>query len=299
MSGRIAVVGSLNLDRTLVVHRLPQPGETVHATDSLESPGGKGANQAAAAARLGGDVGLIGAVADDAAGHTLREAATAAGVDVTRVGTLPGRTGHATILVDEEAENVIIVDSGVNLDVTPEQVRASFGAPDVVVTCFEMSDPVVQATAEASSAAGAVLVLNPSPFRDVPEGLLAMVDVLVVNEHELAGLGGDAEGTDDALRQDRDRLGSGVLVVTRGARGALVVQGDEVVRVPAVPVKAVDTSGCGDAFLGALASRIAAEDSVVEAVRFAVTVGAFAATRAGTQASYPDAAELEAWLAGR
>lgn len=289
MTGLIAVVGSLNLDTTLRVARLPGPGETVHAAPAIRAPGGKGANQAVAASLLGGRVRLVGAVGDDEAGRLLAAAATDAGVDVSAVSVVHGATGQATILVDDSAENVIIVDGGVNGTVDPRRVGEGVGEAVVVVTGNELSDAVLRAAAHAAATTGAILVHNPSPFRPLPPGLPAP-GVLVVNEHEFALFGGDQ---DDA-RPPADLAGSAV-VVTRGARGALVFVEAEVVAVPAPQVVAADTSGCGDAFLGALAERLAAGVALVDAVTAAVRAGAFAATRTGTQSSYPTAAALAAW----
>lgn len=294
MTGRIVVVGSLNLDSTLRVEQLPAPGETVHSAPALRSPGGKGANQAVAAALLGGRVGLIGAVGEDDAGRTLTAAARDAGVTVSAVQTVRQATGQAIILVDAGAENVIVVDSGANAVVDPERVRADVGEVDVLVTGNEVTDQVVVAAIRQAAAAGAVVVHNPSPFRPLPEGS-PHPQVLVVNEHEFAALGGVLEAS--AVIELPPALRAGAVVVTRGSRGALVVERDVVTTVAAVAVAAVDTSGCGDAFLGALVERIAAGCALVEAAAFAVRVGAFAATRSGTQSSYPTAAELQEWSA--
>lgn len=296
MTGRVLVVGSLNLDSTLRVVRLPEPGETVHSEQTLRSPGGKGANQAVAAALLGGRVGLIGAVGDDDAGRLLAAAAREVGVDVSAVRVAHGPTGQATIIVDCDAENVIVVDGGANATIDPQHVRDALDIADggdVVVTGNELADVVVVAAAERAAAVGALLVHNPSPFRQFP-GQMPHPGVLVMNQHEFALCGGAIN--DHPSSSDLPLgLRGGVVVVTRGARGVLVFGPEEVRSVAAVPVSAVDTSGCGDAFLGALAERLAAGYSVVEAAERAVQVGAYAATQSGTQSSYPTAATLAAW----
>ncbi|WP_456283792.1 ribokinase [Microbacterium sp. JZ101] len=288
MTGRIIVVGSLNLDTTLRVDRLPEPGETVHSEAVVHAPGGKGANQAVAASLLGGRVGLIGAVGDDDAGRMLTAAAVAAGVDVTGVRRVPVRTGQATIIVDRDAENVIVVDGGANACVDPVRVREDLVAADVVVTGNEVSDAVVIAAAERAASVGAIVVHNPSPFRPLPERM-PCPQVLVVNEHEFALCGGVLEPSTRRLPPAFDEA---AVVVTRGAHGALVFEDGVVTEIPAIRVEPVDTSGCGDAFLGAVVERIAAGCSIVEAVESAVLVGAVAATREGTQSSYPSASEL-------
>lgn len=289
MSGTIVVVGSLNLDSTLRVDRLPGPGETVHSDPVVRAPGGKGANQAVAAALLGGAVSLIGAVGDDDPGRLLVRAAATAGVDVSAARVGPGATGHATIVVDRGGENVIIVDGGANTTVDAAVLRTDLTAADVVVTGNELSDAVVVAAAERAVAVGAIVVHNPSPFRPLPAGM-PHPDVIVVNEHEFEMLGGALPDHDEPKLPAGLRRGA--VIVTRGAAGALVFEEGSALSVPAPPVVAVDTSGCGDAFLGAVAERLAAGCSVVAATQFAVRVGAFAATRPGTQSSYPTIAEL-------
>ncbi|ALX66429.1 ribokinase [Microbacterium sp. XT11] len=294
MTGRIIVVGSLNLDTTLRVDRLPGPGETVHSESVVHAPGGKGANQAVAAALLGGRVRLIGAVGDDDAGRMLTIAAVAAGVDVAGVRRVPVRTGQATIIVDRDAENVIVVDAGANASVDPTQVPEDLTAADVVVTGNEVPDAVVIAAAERAASVGAMVVHNPSPFRPLP-GRMPRPQVLVVNEHEFALCGGRLE----PVVVLPPALEDAALVVTRGAQGALVFERGGAAEVPAIRVEPVDTSGCGDAFLGAMVERIAAGCPVVEAVERAMLVGAFAATREGTQSSYPTASELRVFQDSR
>lgn len=292
MMGLIAVVGSLNLDTTLRVDRLPRPGETVASEPGLRAPGGKGANQAVAAALLGGRVRLIGAVGDDEAGRVLIAAAAAVGVETSAVSTVAEATGQATIIVDSDAENVIVVDGGANANLDPQHVRDMLVAAEVVVTGNELSDAVVVAAAEHASAAGAIVVHNPSPFRQLPERM-PRPQVLVVNEHEFALCGGRLGSPTAELPRD---LRESAVVVTRGAQGAVVFEDGVGSPVPGIRVDAVDTSGCGDAFLGALAVRIAAGCSVFEAARYAVLVGAYAATRKGTQSSYPTADEVTSSL---
>ncbi|WP_251439041.1 ribokinase [Microbacterium sp. USTB-Y] len=290
MSRRIAVVGSLNVDRMLRVPRLPAPGETTAATGRSLSPGGKGANQAVAAALLGADVSLIGAVGDDAEGRFLVDAVATQGVDASGVMTVPDPTGEATILVDDGAENLIVVNGGANLALDPEHVRSRLSGFDIIVAGFEVSDPVVEAAAEAALRQDAVFILNPSPYRDLPAIVREARLVLIVNEQEYAQAR-DAEGT---------LSDSAIIVVTRGARGAAIQRpsGGRPQKVPAPRVTAVDTSGCGDAFAGALAAALAHGDSLEDAVRLGTRVGAYAATRPGTQTSYPTGEDLSVPAAG-
>jgi ribokinase len=302
---RIVVVGSLNADLTVRTRQLPRPGETVTGSDLSTSPGGKSSNQAAAAALLGGDVALVGHVGDDTHGAFLLDCARAAGVDTTHVTRLDdAATGTAVIAVDDAGENSIIVSPGANGHLTPEDVVAAvnvFSGAGVLCLCFEVPPATVLAAAEHASAAGLRVVLNPSPFAKVDVKLLARTDVLVVNQHELAAMvGTPTTGLQDAdWSRAHDALaaqGPGHVVVTLGAAGAVVLDltasSSAVTTIPAPVVKAVDTTGCGDAFLGALAYRLARDDDPITASRYAVDVGAFAATRAGAQSSYPTSTEL-------
>jgi ribokinase len=301
---RIVVVGSLNADLTVRTRRLPRPGETVTGSDLSTSPGGKSSNQAAAAALLGADVALVGRVGDDTHGAFLLDRARTAGVDTARVAQLDdAATGTAVIAVDEAGENSIIVSPGANAHLTPDDVAAAadvFSGAGVLCLCFEIPPATVLAAAEHASAAGLRVVLNPSPVAEVDGKLLAATDVLVVNQHELAAMvGTPTTGLDDAdWSRAADALaarGPSHVIVTLGAAGAAVLDltaKSGVTTIPAPAVTAIDTTGCGDAFLGALAYRLAHHDDPITASRYAVDVGAFAATRTGAQSSYPTPTEL-------
>lgn len=297
-AGRICVVGSLNLDRTYDVPELPASGATVHAAGVLRSPGGKGANQAVAAARLGAEVQLIGAVGRDAAADDLLRAVETDGVDVSAIVRTGEPTGEAVILVDDAGENVIVVNGGANLALTPDAVHGAHAGVSIVVTGFEVGDGVVEAAARLAQTADALLVLNPSPVRPVLRTMLAPRTLLVMNEGELVALVSGATATPDDLARASEALGGSDLVVTRGPRGAIAydAQTGAAVEVAARVVDAVDTSGCGDAFTGALVAALARGEALHEAVAAATDVGAFAATRRGTQSSYPTSAELTDWL---
>lgn len=298
MTARIVVVGSLNLDRTYSLSRLPREGESLHASGHAVASGGKGANQAVAAARLGADVRLIGAVGADAAGALLLDAVAASGVDVSGVHRRDDSpTGEAVIFVDEEGQNLIVISPGANASVTAADVALS-DDPAWVLSGFEVRDEAVIAAAGLAQAANAHFVLNPSPYRPLPAELAGSVDVMVVNEHELAdALGCAVEVASDAeLGEARARIAVPQLVVTLGANGAAAVTASGVVRVPGRAVTAIDTSGAGDAFTGALVARLAAGDELVAATSFATQVGAYAATKPGTQSSYPRSVNLDGWL---
>lgn len=302
---RVVVVGSLNADLTVRTRRLPRPGETVSGSDLTISPGGKSSNQAAAAALLGADVALIGHVGNDDHGAFLLNRARSAGVDTGRVTALDdSATGTAVIAVDDAGENFIIVSPGANASLTADDVAAAAGlfrGAGVLTLCFEVAMDTVRSAARQGSDAGLQVVLNPSPYAEVDDELLALTDVLVVNQHELATMVGFSTGDVDEIDWARVAgalagRGPGQVVVTLGADGAVVVDltaADPAPTMIASPVvRAVDTTGCGDAFLGALASRLALGRDLVQASEYAVYVGAFAATRAGAQSSYPTPDEL-------
>ncbi|MEU3898340.1 ribokinase [Streptomyces sp. NPDC045251] len=294
----LLVVGSANADLVIGVERRPGAGETVLGTDLAVHPGGKGANQAVAAARLGARTALLARVGDDDYGRLLLDSQRAAGVDT--VGVLVGGapTGVALITVDPSGDNSIVVSPGANGRLAPGDVRAAaslFHASRVVSTQLEVPlETVVEVV--RSLAPGSRFVLNPSPPLPLPREVLDACDPLIVNEHEAKVVLGDARVSDRPEDWARILLAKGPrsVVVTLGAEGALVASGSEVSRVPSVKVDAVDTTGAGDAFTAALAWRLGTGASLVDAAAYAARVGAAAVTKAGAQASYPTAAEVEA-----
>ncbi|MGW7575114.1 ribokinase [Streptomyces sp. NPDC054765] len=295
----VLVVGSANADLTVRVARRPGAGETVTGTDLVESAGGKGANQAAAAARIGGRTALLARVGGDAYGALLLSAQRDAGTDVSPVIVdEAARTGTAMIIVDPDGDNSIVVSPGANAALTPQDVAAAkdtIAAASVVSLQLEIPMESVRAAATAAEQAGTRVVLNPSPAPEAaalaPE-LLAVADPLVVNEHEARQLSGLTDGTPAQWAQALRDRGARSVVVTLGGDGALVLDASGAAQVPGVRVKAVDTTGAGDAFTGALATRLARGDTLPEAARFAVRVGAAAVTKPGAQPSYPTRAEL-------
>jgi ribokinase len=306
-SRRIIVAGSLNADLTIYCERLPAPGETLHGNGFAVNPGGKSANQAVAAGRLGGNVTLIGAVGQDPNGDMLVASTAGAGVDVSHVRRVSEPTGVAVISVEDSGENSIIISSGANGTLTPDAMDpALFAGAGVVCLCLEVPLETVQAAAQAGHDAGATVLLNLSPFAPVADELARLTDVLLVNAHEASQfLGGAAmPGADapvgdwlDAVEQFAGR-GLHQVLVTLGSAGSVVLDSantaEPVVRIAPTVVKAVDTTGAGDAFTGAVAARLAAGDSLVAAARFASVAAALAATRKGTQAAYPSAEEVAA-----
>ncbi|MGW3506390.1 ribokinase [Streptomyces sp. NPDC000994] len=294
----LLVVGSANADLVIGVERRPAAGETVLGSDLSVHPGGKGANQAAAAARLGARTALLARVGDDAHGRLLLDAQRAAGVDPAGVLVGGAPTGVALITVDPSGDNSIVVSPGANGRLTPEDVRAAgalLRASRVVSAQLEIPlETVVEAV--RNLAPGSRFVLNPSPPCPLPQELLKACDPLIVNEHEAKVLLGGAEAGDTPESWARDLLALGPrsVVVTLGGEGALVASADGVARVPSVKVDAVDTTGAGDAFTAALAWRLGAGASLEEAAAYAARVGAVAVTRRGAQESYPTAAEVDA-----
>ena len=287
----VVVVGSLNLDLVARTPRLPRPGETVQGTGYAELPGGKGLNQAVAAARAGASVAMVGAVGDDAAGERLRDVARASGVDDRSITTVAGvPTGRALIAVDDAAENSIVVVPGANAHVALDVLPPSA----VVLAQLEIDPAVVIAAFRAARARGTVTVLNPAPADRVPPEVLALSDVVIPNEHELALLGGR-----DALAA----AGVRTLVVTLGANGADLFDGADPTapahHVEPFAVEPVDTTGAGDAFCGGLVARLAAGDELSDALVFAAANGALATTRAGAVPSLPTADESQALIDAR
>ncbi|MBN9097439.1 MAG: ribokinase [Pseudonocardia sp.] len=274
---KVVVVGSVNLDIVARVHRLPGPGETLAASALARHPGGKGANQALAARRLGADVALVGAVGRDPAADEALALLADGGVDLTAVRRVPDLpTGHALITVDDEGETTIVVAAGANADpvVEPAHVRDA----DAVLSVLEVPD---EAVAAAVAAATGLVVLNAAPARPVAPEVLRRVDVVVVNSAEYAEL----DGLDAA----------GAVVITHGGDGAEIRRAGVVVATATPPpTTVVDGTGAGDCFTAALTVALLSGRSDAEALRYACAAGALAVSRAGAQPSLPTAAELEA-----
>jgi ribokinase len=288
VSNSVIVVGSVNVDLVLRVERLPSPGETVSGGTFLRTPGGKGANQAAAAARLGARTSLVGLTGDDEFGRLARDDLAGYGVDASGLGLVKGSTGVAAILVDAEGENLIAVAPGANHKISAADVSAHLerlASPgSVVLTVLELPDEAISAAAQAR-ALGCLFVLNPAPARPLPREVLERCDVLTPNELEVQALGGI-----DALLA----LGVGAVVITRGAEGADVHLSGEQIHIEAFPAEVVDTTGAGDAFNGTLAWALADGHTLDDAVRLAVGAGALATRALGARAALADRDELEA-----
>jgi len=303
MSGRVIVVGSVNVDLVVSSARLPSPGETVTGGTFEEHPGGKGGNQAVAAARLGGSVRFLGAVGADSFGLEAQAALVKAGVDTSSlVSDARAATGIALILVDAGGENVISVAPGANAAFAPEALErelSDLGSldRDVVLVSNELAPATVAAGLRAAQAAGARTLYNPAPADGIDLSWLAFVDVLTPNRGELLLLAGADVAGQGLVPAARKLPVREAVVVTLGSEGALVVPRDAAEwSVPALPVDVVDTTGAGDAFNGALAAALASGSSLAEAVRRAVAAGSLATTKVGAREGMPTSDELEAAL---
>ena len=301
----VVVVGSANVDLTVRVTAMPRPGETVLGSDLTTAVGGKGANQAVAAALLGACVQFVGCRGDDDSGQLIEHALQEAGVGTKGLRTVPGPSGTALITLAEDGENAIIVSSGANRQLDERSVRdaaAAWDSATFVVLQLECPQPAVDAAVAAASAANARVVVNAAPARTLPVAVLQAADPLVVNETECdfyLGKPGRTAQDPGAAARDLLELGPRSAVVTVGPGGAVLAErstaGDVVVtRVQGVPAHAVDTTGAGDAFVGALVDGLARGLSLASAAQIAVRVGAFAVERLGAQPSYPSLADLKA-----
>ena len=290
----IAVVGSLNMDFVVRVPRLPGPGETVSGEDVFRNPGGKGGNQAVAAARLGQRVAMVACVGDDDPGRTLLASLQADGVRTEHVRVKPGKpTGAAFIAVGPDGENQIVVSPGANRRLALNDVQAAGPILErAAVTLVQLEIPL-ETVAAAARAAKGIVVLNPAPARTVDPDLLSLADVVVPNQVELGQLAGEVvSGSFDEVARLARALPARAVVVTLGRDGALVVRDDAVMPVPAVPVKAVDTTAAGDAFCGGLSDALARGETLEDATRWAVRVAGAACTKPGAQASLPRVDDL-------
>jgi ribokinase len=297
----VFVVGSINRDFVLSVERRPEPGETVTDARLATHNGGKGANQSAAAALLGASVAFLGRVGDDGFGGPLVRSLSDKSVETTLVQEVPGSsTGAAFITVTPDGENAITVAPGANRRLTAEDVDDAsgfIGEARVLVAQMEVPPEVVLRAVEVAAGNGTRALVNLAPPFEVPRALLEKLDPLVINEHEAAFLLGESvEGVDEALDAIRRLLSLGPrsVVVTLGEEGAVFSGGESAQHLPAPKVKVVDTTGAGDAFVGALAARLATEVPLEDAVAYAVRAGAAAVTETGAQGALPTPETVEA-----
>jgi ribokinase len=304
--GRVFVAGSINMDVVATADRHPRIGETIAGNAVLYFPGGKGANQAVAAAKLGAPTTLIGRLGRDAFGDELKAFLTAQGVDLTFVQqTADAHTGTAIITV-ANADNTIIVVPGANALVGATDVQAPvFANGDIAVSQFEIPLPTVRAFFKRARAAGATTILNPAPAIEFDAEMLDLVDILILNESELGFLAkAELRDTDDqarfigaarSLQSNKDKI----ICVTLGKRGALALVDGQPMIIPGSAVTAVDTTGAGDCFVGAVAAQLASENSIRDALHYANDAASICVQRMGAAPSMPTAAEVEATLSTR
>ncbi len=299
MPNRIVVVGSSNTDMIVPADRLPAPGETVLGGDLVMAPGGKGANQAVAAARVGGNVTFVARIGQDIFGHAALENLKREGLDTRYVTQdLAAPSGVALIVVGPNGQNLIAVAPGANSRLTPTDVQAAssvFRQARAVLLQLETPLEAVEAAARIGRAEGATIILNPAPAQRLPESLLRLVNILTPNETEAMQLTGANSPETAALALLR--AGVQTVLVTLGEDGVLVAKSVEFIQhMPAFSVHAVDTTAAGDAFNGGLAAALARGDDLDAAIRYAQAVAALSVTRMGAQPSLPTAAEVEKLL---
>jgi ribokinase len=290
----LIVIGSSNTDLIVRSARLPAAGETVLGGDLVTAAGGKGANQAVAAARLGAPVTFVGRVGGDMFGQQAAASLKREGLDLRYLVRDPDApSGVALIVVDDAGQNLIAVAPGANHRLTPADVAAAqpaIASAKVMLLQLEVPLETVFAAAQAGRAAGLTVVLNPAPAQSLPAELYPLLDFITPNEHEAAALTGQAEP--EAAARTLLACGVHTVITTLGAAGALVADSSGMRRVPGFRVQAVDTTAAGDAFNGGLAVALARNDDLEAAVRYAHAVAALSVTRAGAQPSLPTAAEV-------
>jgi ribokinase len=303
-TGRVVVAGSINMDIVVTSPHYPGLGETTMGDAVARFPGGKGSNQAVAAAGAGAPTEFIGAVGDDGEGMELRAFLDERGVGVNALRSIPGTDSGIAIVVVAEGDNAVVVVSGANAHVDPNAVEsASIGPGDVLVSQFEIAEATISAFFERGKANGARTILNPSPSRDFADELWTLSDVIVVNEVEFGFLcsrrhiaGGFAQLLDSvgSLIEREDQA----VVVTLGPEGCVVVSRQQAVRIPGRPVHVVDTTGAGDCFLGYMAGRLVLDDGLVAAAEQANIASSLCVQRMGAGTSMPTATEVAAAPAG-
>ncbi|NOY99552.1 MAG: ribokinase [Chloroflexi bacterium] len=291
----IVVVGSLNMDLVVRAARMPDAGETITGKEFHLIPGGKGANQAVAAARMGVATSLVGRIGQDVFGQALLDSLATSQVDVTQILALESvSTGTATVLVDAQGENRIIVVPGANACLQPDDVTDIEGLIEnasAIVMQFEIPIETILRIAEIAHRNGVKVIINPAPARIIPAELYACTDVLILNESEASFLASVAikELTDAFLASEKLLMkGAKTVILTLGKRGAILTSPNERFHVPAIPVKVVDTTAAGDSFVGGFAACLVLGYALETALRYAVCDGCLAVTKLGAQLSIPD-----------
>ena len=302
MSAKVAVVGSLNMDLVTRAPRLPVGGETLIGHSFATVSGGKGANQAVAAARLGAQVSMLGCVGSDAYGAELRDALLVEGIDCQAVSRVEGASGVALIVVDDQSQNAIVIVAGANGALTPtliDQFDPVLQAAQVVICQLEVPDATVGHVLQRARELGKTVILNPAPAsRPLPAHWYACIDYLIPNESEASALSGlpvDSRETAETAASRLIAMGTGKVIITLGSQGALFADGHGFTHYPAPKVKAVDTTAAGDTFVGGFAAALAAGKSEAEAIGFGQVAAALSVTRAGAQPSIPTLSDVQAF----
>ena len=300
----IIVVGSMNVDLVVRAPRFPQPGETISGEDLQIIPGGKGANQAVAAARQGSSVAMLGRVGNDSFGPSLISNLKQNGVDTSHVKTdAESATGDAIIIVDANGQNSIVLSPGGNGRVSPADVRSvSFSDHKLLLLQLEIPIETVLTATQGAKESGLRVLLNPAPARSLPDELISLPDFIVPNEIELSLMTGqpvnEISSAESAAKILLER-GAQNVIVTLGANGALIANKEMTKHIPAYNVETVDTTAAGDAFIGGFASALLQNKSLEEAVRYGCACGALAATKFGAQPSLPTKDEVERFMSLR
>jgi ribokinase len=304
MPAKVVVIGSLNMDLVTRAPRLPRGGETLIGESFATVSGGKGANQAVAAARLGAQVSMVGCVGSDAYGETLRGALLAEQIDCQAVSTVEGSSGVALIVVDDNSQNAIVIVAGANGAMTPEVIDrfdSVLQTADVIICQLEVPDATVGHALKRSRELGKTVILNPAPAsRPLPADWYASIDYLIPNESEASALSGlpvDSLSSAETAATRLIAMGAGKVIITLGAQGSLLANGARFEHFPAPKVKAVDTTAAGDTFVGGFAAALAAGKSEVDAIRFGQVAAALSVTRAGAQPSIPTLSDVQAFNA--
>ncbi|WP_426617917.1 ribokinase [Pseudomonas rustica] len=302
MPANVVVIGSLNMDLVTRAPRLPVGGETLIGHSFATVSGGKGANQAVAAARLGAQVAMVGCVGNDDYGVQLRDALLAEQIDCQAVSVVEDSSGVALIVVDDNSQNAIVIVAGANGAMTPaviDQFDAVLQAADVVICQLEIPDATVGHALKRARALGKTVILNPAPAsRPLPADWFTAIDYLIPNESEataLSGLPVDSLETAEKAASHLIAMGAGKVIITLGAQGSLFANGQSFEHFPAPKVKAVDTTAAGDTFVGGFAAALAAGKSEAEAIRYGQIAAALSVTRAGAQPSIPTQSDVQAF----
>ena len=298
MKGKIVVIGSTNTDMTAFCDRMPLPGETVFGNDFVMGPGGKGANQAVAAKRLGGDVSFICKVGNDIFGENTIRHFKEEGLDVSGIMASSKPSGVALIIVDKTAENSIVVASGANNDYTEEDIRKcrpAIESCDIILLQLEIPVPAVLEAARMAHELGKTVVLNPAPASNIPEEIFKYISLFIPNETELEKYSGmpvkDEESARAAAKCLMDK-GVGNIIVTMGSKGSLICKGDTAIFVKAHKVEAVDTTGAGDCYCGSLCVGLSEGMTLQEAAEFASKASALSVMKPGAQNAMPYRGEV-------